>query len=253
MNGSQDGSGINTEVSEFALIIDPQDGSDPPVVVGGHAVNLWCDYYLSKGVVELSMYVPFTSKDLDLLGSAGLLGRLHRSHQGKLTRSEPRSPVLGRLDIARKGGGTLRIDVLHMVKGLNRKDLARTMELKLEGLTALVLLPHLILKAKIENSIDLLQDDRNDVKHVRMMILCMKAFIMEFVGFVSSDKVSERALVNVLGETWEIVNSSQSVKASKLWGFDFSAVWPMEELIKAGDGKIARWLEHRFPESSGES
>jgi len=247
MTNPDESCGIETDISEFSGILMPKDGTDPPVVVGGHAVNLWSDYFLAGGINELACYVPFTSKDLDLLGTPGLLNRLHESHQGKLTRSEPRSPVIGRLEIPRKGGGILRLEVLHTVKGLNAKDLTRTMELRIEGMAAQVLLPHLILKAKIENSGSIAQEGRNDVKHVRMMILCMRAFILELLGFVGLGKISERALVNILEETLEIVTGPNAVRAANLWGFDFSTLWPMEDLRKAGDGKIARWIEHRFP------
>lgn len=246
MTNPQEDAGADTRISEFAGILAPQCGSDPPVVVGGHAVNLWSDYYLAKGVKELAVYVPFTSKDLDLVGSADLLERLHASHKGKLTRSEPRCPVLGRLDVERKGGGSLRIEVLHMVKGLSAKDLTRTMDLRIEGLAARVLLPHLILKAKIENSESIPQEGRNDVKHVNMMILCVRAFIGEFAGFVKAGKVSERALVNVLEETMEIVTGPHAEKALRLWGFDFLTVWPLEELRNSGGEKTLRWLKHRF-------
>ena len=143
---------VNTEISDFAEILKAQDGFDPPVVVGGHAVNLWSAYFLASGVNELTEFIPFTSKDLDLVGTGGLLERLHKSLKGTIIRSEPRSPVLGRLEIPRKGRGVLTIDVLHTVKGLDAKDLARTMEVQIEGLAAQVLLPHVILKAKIKNS-----------------------------------------------------------------------------------------------------
>jgi hypothetical protein len=141
---------VDTEISDFADILMTQDGFDPPVVVGGHAVNLWSHYFLAGGVKELAKFLPFTSTDLDLVGAGGLLERLHNSLRGTITRSEPRSPVLGRLEIPRKGRGVLIIEVLHTVKGLDAKDLARTMEVRIEGLAAQVLLPHLILKAKIE-------------------------------------------------------------------------------------------------------
>jgi len=241
------GSRTETNLSEFAGILAPQDGCDPPVVVGGHAVNLWSEYFLAKGMRELSGYVPFTSKDLDLVGSTGLLERLHKSLKGTLTRSKPRSPVLGRLEVARPGGGVLLIEVLHTVYGLNPQDLARTIELRIDGVAARVLLPHLILKAKIENCVGIGQAGRNDVKHVRMMILCVRAFMMEFLGFVSAGEMSERGLVNVLEETVEIVNGAQAVKAAQLWGFEFSAVWPLDELRSFSGDKITRWLAHRFP------
>lgn len=240
---------VETHVADFADILLPMDGSDPPIVVGGHAVNLWSEYFLARDVKELLGYLPFTSKDLDLVGSLGLLNRLHETHKGKLSRSEPRSPVLGRIDVEREGGGLLRVEVLHAVKGLDAKDLARTMEVGVGQVVARVLLPHLILKAKIENSASIPQEGRNDVKHVRMMILCVRAFIREFVGYVAEGRASVRALVNVLEETLAISTSGQAINASELWGFDFSALWPVDSLMSLGDGKLSRWLQHRFPET----
>lgn len=32
---------IETEVADFAEVLLPPDGTEPPVIVGGHAVNLW--------------------------------------------------------------------------------------------------------------------------------------------------------------------------------------------------------------------
>ena len=112
---------VDARISEFAQIISPPEDGEALVVVGGHAVNLWSEYYFALGVKALAAYMPFTSKDLDLIGPAGLLERLHATHKGKLTRSDPRSPVLGRLDIVRENGSLLRIEVLHGVKGLNTK------------------------------------------------------------------------------------------------------------------------------------
>ncbi len=235
-----------TRISEFAGILAPVGMVDVPVVVGGHAVNLWSEYYLAQGIRELAGYLPFTSKDLDLFGTAALLEQLHRSHRGKLTRSEPRGPVIGRLDVERQEGGPLRVEILHTVKGLDPKDLAMTMDLHIEGVAVRVLMPHMVLKAKIENASSIPQEGRNDVKHVRMMILCVRAFIVEFVGHVRNGGASERALVNLLEETMEIVESPSAKRAAKDWDFDFPQVWPTEALKASGSGKISRWLEHRF-------
>ncbi len=91
------------------------------------------------------------------------------------------------------------------------------------------------------------QEGRNDVKHVRMMILCARAFIEEFAGYVSAGRLSERAMVNLLEETFEIVTSESADRSSARWGFDFSKVWPFEVLGNLTDGKVSRWLNHRFP------
>jgi len=119
------------EISEFAEILEPGPGREPPVIVGGHAVGLWSRYFLNKGFDELAEFLPFTSKDLDLVGTISLLEEMQGRFHGTILRSEPRSPVFGRLELPRKGGGTLKIEVLHTVMGLSAGDLAdgRTEEL----------------------------------------------------------------------------------------------------------------------------
>jgi hypothetical protein len=32
-----------------------------------------------------------------------------------------------------------------------------------------------------------------------------------------------------------------------IWNFDFTRVWPVDELVSTGNAKISRWLQHRFP------
>lgn len=236
-----------THVADFADILLPPDGSDPPVIVGGHAVNLWATYFLSKGVDELAEYLPFLSKDLDLVGAKDLLDRLHARLKGKLSRSEPRSPVLGRLVISSPSGEDLIVEVLHTVKGLDFKELRRTIDLEAEEVFGRVLMPHLVLKAKIENSVSIDQTDRNDVKHVGMMILSVRAFVGDLATQVATGEFSGRTLVNFLGEIWEIVTSPQAETSSRLWGFDFGNIWPLAELEAVGNVKITNWLQHRFP------
>ena len=85
---------LDSETSDFAEILGSGD-SDRPVIVGGHAAGLWSRYYLLMGVTELTEFLPFRSKDLDLVGTMELLEKLHRRFKGKLLRSEPRSPVFG--------------------------------------------------------------------------------------------------------------------------------------------------------------
>lgn len=124
---------LESEIDDFAEILRPTDATEPPVVVGGHAAGLWSRYFLSRGVTELVEFLPFRSKDLDLVGTTGLLDHLHRRFKGTLLRSEPRSPVFGRLDIPQTGGGFLRVEVLHTVLGLDAKDMKRTVDINVAG------------------------------------------------------------------------------------------------------------------------
>jgi hypothetical protein len=237
---------LESEIDDFAEILRPTDATEPPVVVGGHAAGLWSRYFLSRGVTELVEFLPFRSKDLDLVGTTGLLDQLHRRFKGTLLRSEPRSPVFGRLDIPQTGGGFLRVEVLHTVLGLDAKDMKRTVDINVAGVVARIPLPHLMLKAKLANSALITQEGRQDVKHTRMMLICVRAFILELLENHRGGLLGERPVVNLLEEIREVVSSQNAERVAKLWGIDFREVWPMEELKTSGGEKVARWLEHRL-------
>lgn len=237
---------LESEIGEFAEILRPADGTEPPVIVGGHAAGFWSRYFLSRGVTELAAYLPFRSKDLDLVGTMEWLDKLHRRYKGRLLRSEPRSPVFGRLDIPQSGGGFLRVEVLHTVLGLDAKDLKRTVDIELAGVVGRIPLPHLVLKAKLANSALIPQNGRQDVKHTGMMLVCVRAFILELLENQRAGLIGERPVVNLLEEIREVMISRNAENAANLWGFDLREVWPMEELKASGSEKVARWLEHRF-------
>jgi len=58
-----------TELDDFlAILTQPGDDGKPFIVVGGHAVNYWAKLYLPREP-RLRSHLPFTSKDLDVIGS----------------------------------------------------------------------------------------------------------------------------------------------------------------------------------------
>jgi hypothetical protein len=107
-------------------------------------------------------------------------------------------------------------------------------------------LPHLVLKAKLANSALVPQNGRQDVKHTGMMLVCVRAFILELLENQRAGLIGERPVVNLLEEIREVMISRNAENAANLWGFDLRKVWPMEELKASGSEKVARWLEHRF-------
>jgi hypothetical protein len=58
-----------TELDDFlAVLTQAGDDGKPFIVVGGHAVNFWAKLYLPREP-KLKEYLPFTSKDLDVIGT----------------------------------------------------------------------------------------------------------------------------------------------------------------------------------------
>ena len=229
-----------TEVADFADVLLPHDDLGSPVVVGGHAVNLWASYFLAGGDVALAEFLPFTSKDLDFVGTVEQLEALHRRFKGTKKMGQPRSPVVGRLELP-FGDGFRIVELLHTVKGLTFAELKRSINVSVAGVSARVLDPQLVLKAKIENCATIDQDGRNDVKHVAMMIRCNRAFLRELLGFAREGHATQRQVVNVLEELRGIVASPMAIRATTMWGFDFSGVWPMSDLATSGMEKIEKF------------
>lgn len=233
------------EIHDYFDVVAPVDGSEAPVVVGGQAANAWATYYSERVGDELRRFRPFTSKDIDLAGDRELLRRIEKATGGKLTYSEPRSPVLGMVE-AGTGDDARKVEVLHHVKGLNRDDLDDAIAVSVGGSVVRLLSPPKVLKAKLCNAITLDQSDRNDVKHVRIMVLCVREFMLDVLESVAAGHASQRDFVDLMEEVREIVLSPDAVKAERIWTLDLASIWPRESLARCGLQKVLRFVEHRL-------
>ena len=58
-----------TELRQYLVLLQQRDGGGQPfVIVGGHAANFWAEFY-SEREGRLKASLPFTSKDLDIIGT----------------------------------------------------------------------------------------------------------------------------------------------------------------------------------------
>ena len=65
-----------TAFSDVADVVSVKTDDELPMVVGGHAVNIWALAYSSRLGLQLQPYAPFTTKDLDLWGPKKILDSL---------------------------------------------------------------------------------------------------------------------------------------------------------------------------------
>lgn len=75
----------------------------------------------------------------------------------------------------------------------------------------------------------------------------LESEISEFLETCRKGFIPERAVVNILDEIRDILCSPDAGKSSMLWGLEYTQVWPFDEMHDFGEGKITRWLQHRFP------
>ncbi len=86
-----------SEVHDFKGILSNSVDGCLPLLVGGHAVNLWALIYRDRIGSNLDQWLPLTSKDLDLFGTLALLEGMKERFGGEYRLSGPRSPVVGQL------------------------------------------------------------------------------------------------------------------------------------------------------------
>ena len=235
--------------------------SPQPVLVGGQAVNLWAQIMLPY-IPELEELQPFVSKDCDVYGSADFLLKHANTKPWKVTfsRKGHASPVVGYLSAKNAAGQELLIEVLYAVKGLSDEDLAKTSKIELDGKTYRVLNPIMLLKAKLANYCELPQNtpgqERQDLKHIRILIPCVSRFLYEF--YTQIDKLIQNAplneaqlvrnFVNLLEETLQVVQCKQGQQFSQEQGLNLMKCFP-PSLNNCPHTKIQNFVIHRLKPS----
>lgn len=243
-----------SELSDFREVLSHPINGEYPLLVGGHAVHLWAMVYLERIGDFIGTWLPLTSKDLDLYGTIETLEALKRRFGGDLRLSGPRSPVVGRL-VAELSGSLRKIDVLREVVGLHRKELASGgVQLEVTfGDTAKivrVLSVPTLFQAKVANLATLAQDNRNDLKHVNLLLPVVREFLADLVGAVASGSLDSRACIRALEQVLTIIRSPAAEKCSRLHGIRFDPVWPREALEAATDPRLRNFVKHRLPEEA---
>jgi len=250
MNGEEPS---GTDVRDFKeLLSTPIDG-ELPLVVGGHAVHLWALAYKERLGNRLQQWFPLNSKDLDLYGTQELLDALRNKFGGEYRLSGPRSPVIGQLAV-QLGGVERKIDVLRNIVGLGPKELsAEPMELEFDAdgiwFRCRVLPLITLFQAKVANLARLDQTDRNDEKHVDILLSVLREYLAELIEAVDSGDLGPRGAIVPLEQTLKILIAPDASKCTAKFATNFSTVWPKQLLLETTDERIRNFVKHRLPSS----
>jgi len=236
-----------TSFPDVADVVSLRTKGELPVIVGGHAVNIWALAYASRTGAQLSPYAPFTSKDLDLWGPMEILDGLAQKYGVTVTLSPPRSPGLGHVVIP-KGDLQLKVELLVSVNGLRRAELGNTFDLVIQGTEVRVLDAISCLKAKIANAADIDQTNRQDVKHVQIMKICAHEFVKDLIALGNRKQVSERLVVNRLEDLLETIHGPKAAAVTNQWHITFDEVLPVEAVRSSGMEKVQNFCKFRVRE-----
>lgn len=161
------------------------------ILVAGQAVNFWAERYQSTSS-EFSSFSPFVSKDVDLFGSFEDLYAIPKVLDGELKRfKDMRTPVMGVFKT--NSEPILMFELLRGVYG--PVPTARIVSRAKSAESISVIDPLSLLISKAHNAAGIDQDGRQDVRHVKMMVLIVRAYFSELCGAVG-EQITARQFIN---------------------------------------------------------
>jgi hypothetical protein len=217
-------------VEEFEAIFKAisKQTKDPVVLVGGHAVNVWALSYVDRIGDELGPFQPLTSGDMDVYATRNALLALHLELGGKLLLCGPREITDGTLILGVEPD-TREIDVLRHVNGIPKITAEDTISLQICGYDVPVLFPHLLLQGKLQNALHLNQDGRQDIKHIKVLILVLREFLAEVATTASPSNA--KAVLHLLQKTLDVTTSKNALAFCRLRPeVSFAEVLPVKAL-----------------------
>ncbi len=217
---------------------------EPVILVGGHAVNVWALSYQDRLGEQLAPLRPLTSADMDVFATRNALIGLHEDLGGKLLLSGPREITDGTLIIGVEPN-TRELDVLRSVHGLAKLDAQSAITMEVCGYAVPVLFPHLLLQAKVANALKLDQRDRQDVKHIKIMVLVLREFLQEVVVGAAPGK--ERHALRLLRDVLVLLTSPGVREVSSRYSIGFGDVMPVEALRATSLPKLANFGRNELP------
>lgn len=197
-----DHSKSSTRLGQYLTLLRQRDSAGLPfIIVGGHAANFWAGFY-SERESRLNELLPFTSKDLDIIGTKAEAARIAQSTGWHL--SPPAvggGPVEAVLSSEPEGRG-LTAEFLSQIKGVSHETVVENAREGLvrvpgtsEAVTVRVLDLVLLLAGKIRNAVDIEQNQpekpRQDVKHITMLTLCIPLFL-EDMRTATAERTAQR-------------------------------------------------------------
>ena len=229
-------------LEQFSGVFQIRDAAGRPfILIGGQAVNYWATRYLET-------WQPFTSKDIDFQGdlsdvqrTASLLGRPTRlPHKRMMTAfaggiSWPIGDAISQIEFVRTMPGVKPSEVERLaVTHQFGENLIRVVD------------PVSLLTCKLTLALTVDQTHRRDTDHVRILVLCTRAFLRETLRGAESGALPLRGWLGAVERVLKLAESKLGRRAVNRLTVDWEQALPIREIAASKLGKIAKFREQRF-------
>ena len=216
----------------------------PYVLVGGQAVNYWAERYLAKEP-ELRKHMPFTSGDIDFRGNREDV--LHIAGQLQLEPVFPHKVAMTAL------AGTIplqisqlpsNIEVVRLIPGVSLSAVdTLAIDAELGGQQIRVLDPVSLLHCKVNLALTVSQTNRQDVEHLKILIICVRGFLRDALREVERGKAPAKGWLGAVNKLTKLAKSTHGRQAAEKFAIRWSEVLPLAEIAQCKNEKIVSFRE----------
>jgi hypothetical protein len=219
----------------------------PYVLIGGQAVNYWAERYLADEP-ELRKHLPFTSEDIDFRGDRedvqNIAGQLDLQpvfpHKVAITALAGAIPF-------RIGKLASNIEVVRQIPGVSASEVdALAVGAEWSGRQIRVLDPISLLFCKVNLALTVSQEKRQDVEHLKILIICARGFLREVLGEVERGRIPARGWLGAVNKLMKLAKSAHGRKVVQKFEVRWSEILPRAEIARCKNGKIVSFREKQL-------
>lgn len=219
----------------------------PYVLIGGQAVNYWAERYLADEP-ELRKRVPFTSEDIDFRGDREDVR--HIAGQLELQPVFPHKVAMTALAGVipfHIGKFASNIEVVRQIPGVPASAVD-TLAISAEwsGRQIRVLDPISLLFCKVNLALTVSQEKRQDVEHLKILIICVRGFLREVLREVELGHIPAKGWLGAVNKLMKLAKSTHGRKAAQKFEASWSEILPLAEIAQCKNGKIVSFREKQL-------
>jgi hypothetical protein len=239
---------VRFSLQQFNPALDLRNAEGKPyVIIGGQAVGYWAETYLEKEP-GLAQWLPFSSKDIDFQGGREDVLRIAKTLgvRAQLPSSREMTALAGIIPF---NIGELRtsIEVLRSFPGMPKARIQQwALTANRSGKEIRVLDPVSLLSSKLFLALKVDQKERRDVEHLRIRLMCVRAFLRETLCGVEAGALPARGWLGAVERVLKLAESSHGKKAVRTLGVDWTQALPLTEIAASGHRAAKQFREKRL-------
>jgi hypothetical protein len=237
-------------LGQYERVFALRDAAGKPyVLIGGQAVNYWAEKFLAEEP-ELRQWLPFTSKDIDFHGKREDVIRVARTLGLPAHFPDRRAgTALAGIVPFKIDGVAADIEIVRLIPGVAANKIESWSVTAVRGQKEIrVLDPISLLIGKTDMAITVDQKERRDIEHLRILILCTRAFLRETLAGVEADTLPARGWLGAVERVLKLAESSVGKKASRKLDVRWRTALPEKEIAAVKHRLIDQFRRVRLPQ-----